>query len=213
MKQIALTLLSGIIFLTACEQVTHQQIIVSETPSPASTTHPTSTPLITFTPTEALETVSCLPKATQSAPIDGSHIGLRTPPELDGIKNLDSLLIQSGDDFSIGLNLIQKGQSQYSFWLEKFCDNPNGQRFTEVIDEIILRPLNEGEFAVTTCELDNKMSSHVIAIGYYHEEIISGKTYKKVIAIQAWIINFNNWTFIEISKEQLKNVSCIHETS
>ena len=97
--------------------------------------------------------------------------------------------------------------------MERFCDNQAGQRFPEVIDERVLRPLNKDEFAIPTCYLENKMSSRTIAIGYYREEIVSGKTYKKVIATQAWLINFNNWTFIEIPKEQLGNVLCIHETS
>jgi len=132
---------------------------------------------------------------------------LRTPPELDKIKNLDALLIQSGDNFSIELNLILKGHDQYIFWLEKFCDNQDGQRFTEIIDEIILRPLNEDEFAVTTCNSTQEVNNHVVEIGYY-QKIESSI---KVIATQAWLINYESWTFIEIPKEKLDGISCVHE--
>ena len=211
MNRIMLGLLCGLLFITACAgtppltQPTTDSVSKTSTPSPL----PSSTPTIMITSTETLETDSCIPKST----IDGSQIGLRTPPDLDNIIILDTLLIKSGDDFSIGLDLILEGHNQYIFWLEMFCDNQDGQRFTEVVDEIILRPLNENEFAVTTCNSTHEVNNHVVAIGYHREVIISGATHIKVIATQAWLIDLDNWTFIEIPKDQLRNVICVYEAS
>ena len=195
-----------VFILTACGQAPSA---TQTTPNP-TIEQATSTPfpLPTATPTKLLENISCLPKPIQIAGSNGNHIGLQIPPELHDIKNLDSLLLQSGSEFSIGLSLMLEERDQYLFWLEKFCNNQNGQRFTEVIDEIILPLLKEGEFATTTCQLNNET---VVATGYYREEIISGATYKKVTSTRAWSINFEQWTFTEIPVEQLGNVSCTYE--
>lgn len=223
MKIFLIALLIGIFFFSACGGTTpvSQPTLIpvveqaTSTPSPLTTAVPTSIPSITQTasmePTEILKPVSCLPIPIQLVSPNGSHIGLQTPPELNGIKSIDTLLIQSGDDFSIGLNLMLTDQNQYLFWLEKFCDTHHGQRFTEVIDEITLPLLKDGEFATTTCQLADVPNSHVVATGYFREESTSSATYIKVIATQAWLINLDNWVFIEIPGEQLSNVSCTYE--
>ena len=178
---------------------------------PSPTSRPESTPVVSIQSTETLESLTCLPAPIEIAQARESHIGWRTPPELNGIKSLDELLIQSGDEYSIAVMQMLEGQDQYLFWLERFCDNKNGQRFTEVIDEIILPPLKENEFALVTCQLENKADSYVVATGYSRYETISGLTYKKVIATRAWSINPNEWIFVEIPAEKLHDVSCIRE--
>ncbi|HSM71454.1 MAG TPA: hypothetical protein VK851_07920 [Anaerolineales bacterium] len=58
MKRIMLGLLSGTLFLTACAGTPPipQPITVSETPSPAHTSQPSSTPTITITPLPTIPT-------------------------------------------------------------------------------------------------------------------------------------------------------------
>ncbi len=127
----------------------------------------------------------------------GSYIGLQIPPEPIGFKRIDSLLFLGVNDYSHQMSHVAVSQEQHYFWLERICYDENGKERTEVLDEIVLPPLQDSEFASTQCRIVGEISVLTAATGNYQKGIT-----------QAWTLDSEKWKFEEVPSDRLDQITC-----
>jgi len=149
------------------------------------------------TPTEVVLPKKVCPPLTTSSVKTGSHIGLRMPSELVGFERSDSFLFLGISDYSYQISHVVENQEQHYFWIERICDDENGKEQFEVMDEIILPSLKDGEFASANCLIVGDINILTFATGSYQKGIT-----------QAWTLDSKNWKFEDVPAEQLKDISC-----
>jgi hypothetical protein len=119
------------------------------------------------------------------------------PFELIGFERSDSLLFLGVSDYSYQISYVVENQAQHYFWIERICDDENGKEQIEVVDEIILPSLKDGEFANANCLIVGEINILTFATGSYQKGIT-----------QAWTLDSKNWKFEDVPAEQLSDISC-----
>ncbi len=127
----------------------------------------------------------------------GSHIGLRISSELKEFETIDSLLFSGVDDYSHKMSHVVDGQGQHYFWLGRICYDENDKELIEVVDEIILPQLQEGDFASTRCRIAGEISILTAATGNYQKGIT-----------RAWTLESEKWKFEEVPSDRFDEIAC-----
>jgi hypothetical protein len=149
------------------------------------------------TPSEGvLLAKTCPPTSTVTMKSD-NHIGLQISSESTEFESVDSVLLLGGvNNYSHQVSHVIENQEQHYFWLEEICNDENGKERAEVIDEVILPPLNDSDFASAQCVIVGDTNTLAAAIG------------KADLITRAWTLDSKKWNFEEVSADRLGDISC-----
>ncbi len=112
-------------------------------------------------------------------------------------ESIDSVLLLGGvNNYSHQISHVIENQEQHYFWLEEICNDQNGKERAEVIDEVILPPLKDNEFASAQCVIVG--DPNILAAAFGKADSIT----------RAWTLDSKTWKFEEVSANRLSDISC-----